>query len=302
MHTSWVARFGAGWRLAVYGSEGALLAEAGGHTGHFPVRLRGARVGDDGLRELVPAAGTATEPFAALIRRSRPTTAPTCLRSTTVSRRCASPTPWRGHHDRHRRDDRAQDVRRCQGRLPGQGPAPVALRRGRGRDGRRAGQPARRRAPQPAPGGEPDVPARRVRPVRARAVPRGHRAHGGPAPGRGQRRPRPPRPRADAEPGRAHRGHRPAEGHRRGDGAARTSTTRSSSRAPPWRTPPATRTPSASRSRGRWTTGTPSSWRRRSSAGGSCSTGRPRARTSRSPATCSPPCSATTRSWTSTTA
>jgi len=68
VHTSWVARFGAGWRLAVHGSEGTLLAEAGGHTGHFPVRLRGARVGDDGLRELVPAAGTATEPFAALIR------------------------------------------------------------------------------------------------------------------------------------------------------------------------------------------------------------------------------------------
>ena len=68
VHTSWVARFGAGWRLAVHGSEGALLAEAGGHTGHFPVRLSGARVGDDGLRELVPAAGTATEPFAALIR------------------------------------------------------------------------------------------------------------------------------------------------------------------------------------------------------------------------------------------
>jgi predicted dehydrogenase len=68
VHTSWVARFGAGWRLAVHGSEGALLAEAGGHTGHFPVRLSGARVGDDGLRELVPATGTATEPFAALVR------------------------------------------------------------------------------------------------------------------------------------------------------------------------------------------------------------------------------------------
>jgi predicted dehydrogenase len=57
LHTSWVARFGAGWRLAVHGSEGALLAEAGGHTGHFPVRLSGARAGDDGLRELVPATG-----------------------------------------------------------------------------------------------------------------------------------------------------------------------------------------------------------------------------------------------------
>jgi len=68
LHTSWVARFGAGWRLAVHGSEGALLAEAAGHTGHFPVRLSGARAGDAGLRELVPAAGTVTEPFAALIR------------------------------------------------------------------------------------------------------------------------------------------------------------------------------------------------------------------------------------------
>jgi predicted dehydrogenase len=68
LHTSWVARFGAGWRLAVHGSEGALLAEAGGHTGHFPVRLSGARAGDDGLRELVPATGGATEPFAALVR------------------------------------------------------------------------------------------------------------------------------------------------------------------------------------------------------------------------------------------
>jgi predicted dehydrogenase len=68
VHTSWVARFGAGWRLAVHGSAGALLAEAAGHTGHFPVRLSGARIGDDGLRELVPAAGTATGPFAALIR------------------------------------------------------------------------------------------------------------------------------------------------------------------------------------------------------------------------------------------
>jgi predicted dehydrogenase len=63
-----VARFGAGWRLAVHGSQGALLAEAAGHTGHFPVRLSGARAGDGELRELVPATGTATEPFAALVR------------------------------------------------------------------------------------------------------------------------------------------------------------------------------------------------------------------------------------------
>jgi predicted dehydrogenase len=68
VHTSWVARFGAGWRMAVHGSEGALLAEAAGHTGHFPVRLRGARAGDEGLRELVAAEGGPTEPFAALVR------------------------------------------------------------------------------------------------------------------------------------------------------------------------------------------------------------------------------------------
>jgi predicted dehydrogenase len=68
VHTSWVARFGAGFRMVVHGSEGMLLAEAAGHTGHFPVRLTGARTGDDSPRELVPATGGATEPFAALVR------------------------------------------------------------------------------------------------------------------------------------------------------------------------------------------------------------------------------------------
>lgn len=68
VHTSWVARFGAGWRMAVHGSQGALLAEAAGHTGHFPVRLAGARVGDDALRELVAPRGGPTEAFALLVR------------------------------------------------------------------------------------------------------------------------------------------------------------------------------------------------------------------------------------------
>ncbi|GAA1866488.1 Gfo/Idh/MocA family oxidoreductase [Pseudonocardia ailaonensis] len=66
LHTSWVAPFGAGFRLLVHGSGGMLLAEAAGHTGHFPVRLSGTRDGD--LRELVPAEGGATDPFAALVR------------------------------------------------------------------------------------------------------------------------------------------------------------------------------------------------------------------------------------------
>ncbi|MCW0214418.1 MAG: Gfo/Idh/MocA family oxidoreductase [Pseudonocardia sp.] len=68
VHSSWVARFGAGWRMVVHGSEGMLLAEAAGHTGHFPVRLSGARAGDDGPRELVAPDGAATEPFTRLIR------------------------------------------------------------------------------------------------------------------------------------------------------------------------------------------------------------------------------------------
>lgn len=53
VHTSLVARFGAGWRLVAHGSDGVLVASAGGHTGHFPVRLEGARAGDDGPAELV---------------------------------------------------------------------------------------------------------------------------------------------------------------------------------------------------------------------------------------------------------
>lgn len=68
VHSSWIARFGAGFRLVVHGSEGMLLAEAAGHTGHFPVRLSGARTGDDAPRELVAAAGAATEPFTRLVR------------------------------------------------------------------------------------------------------------------------------------------------------------------------------------------------------------------------------------------
>ncbi|RTL67280.1 MAG: Gfo/Idh/MocA family oxidoreductase [Pseudonocardiaceae bacterium] len=68
VHTSWVAPFGAGWRLVVHGSEGVLVAEAAGHTGHFPVGLSGARRGDDCLRPLLPAEGGPTEPFALLVR------------------------------------------------------------------------------------------------------------------------------------------------------------------------------------------------------------------------------------------
>lgn len=43
IHTSWVARFGGGWRLELHGSEGYLVGTADGHTGHFPVTVRGAR-------------------------------------------------------------------------------------------------------------------------------------------------------------------------------------------------------------------------------------------------------------------
>ena len=69
MHSSWIARFGAGWRLVVHGSEGMLLAQASGHTGHCPVRLLGARDGDDAPRELVAPSGPPTEPFERLVRR-----------------------------------------------------------------------------------------------------------------------------------------------------------------------------------------------------------------------------------------
>ena len=70
LHTSWVARFGSGWRLAAYGSDGVLVASADGHTGHFPVRLDGARTSDPGLQTLVTPdpALPATYPFAQLIR------------------------------------------------------------------------------------------------------------------------------------------------------------------------------------------------------------------------------------------
>jgi predicted dehydrogenase len=69
VHTSWVARFGAGFRLVVHGSDGVLVASAAGHTGHFPVRLEGARAGEPGLRELVPGDGERTAPFTELVRR-----------------------------------------------------------------------------------------------------------------------------------------------------------------------------------------------------------------------------------------
>jgi predicted dehydrogenase len=78
MHTSWVAWHGSGWRLAAYGSEGTLVASADGHTGHFPVRLVGARAEEPQLRDLEPTVGrdevpelapdAATLPFARLVR------------------------------------------------------------------------------------------------------------------------------------------------------------------------------------------------------------------------------------------
>jgi predicted dehydrogenase len=78
MHSSWVAWHGSGWRLAAYGSEGTLVATAGGHTGHFPVRLAGARADEPQLRDLPPTIGrdevpelpsdAATLPFARLVR------------------------------------------------------------------------------------------------------------------------------------------------------------------------------------------------------------------------------------------
>ena len=69
VHTSWTAAAGSGWRLAAHGSEGVLVASADGHTGHFPVRLEGAR-GGSGLETLVaPEAGVASwYPFGALVR------------------------------------------------------------------------------------------------------------------------------------------------------------------------------------------------------------------------------------------
>lgn len=70
MHTSWVTRFGAGWRLVAHGSDGVLAASADGHTGHYPVRLEGARTDAPDLQPLVvPGAGVSSSyPFAQLIR------------------------------------------------------------------------------------------------------------------------------------------------------------------------------------------------------------------------------------------
>jgi len=70
VHASWVARHGEGWRLTVHGSAGTLVATAAGHTGHFPVTLRGARADEPALRELVvPGGDPATTPFTELVRR-----------------------------------------------------------------------------------------------------------------------------------------------------------------------------------------------------------------------------------------
>jgi predicted dehydrogenase len=72
VHTSWVAPAGAGWRLVVHGSGGVLIAEADGHTGHFPVRLTGWRAGATGRGDLTPhvdGADVATYPFARLVER-----------------------------------------------------------------------------------------------------------------------------------------------------------------------------------------------------------------------------------------
>lgn len=67
VHSSWVARGGAGWRLEVHGAEGSLLAEAAGHTGHFPVRVSGGRL-DAPPEELVAGEGRPTDPFDRLVR------------------------------------------------------------------------------------------------------------------------------------------------------------------------------------------------------------------------------------------
>ncbi|SHK53121.1 Predicted dehydrogenase [Pseudonocardia thermophila] len=70
VHTSWVARHGDGWRLVAHGSDGTLVATAAGHTGHFPVRLQGARADEPQLRDLVvPGEEPATFAFAELVRR-----------------------------------------------------------------------------------------------------------------------------------------------------------------------------------------------------------------------------------------
>jgi predicted dehydrogenase len=70
VHASWVARHGEGWRLAAHGSTGTLVATAKGHTGHFPVTLRGARADEPALQDLVvPGDEPPTTPFTELVRR-----------------------------------------------------------------------------------------------------------------------------------------------------------------------------------------------------------------------------------------
>lgn len=71
IHTSWLAWHGGGWKLEAYGSRGRIVAEAAGHTGHFPVTLTGAAPDDPGPHPITPpeddpALGTA---FARLARR-----------------------------------------------------------------------------------------------------------------------------------------------------------------------------------------------------------------------------------------
>ncbi|GLU45734.1 Gfo/Idh/MocA family protein [Nocardiopsis ansamitocini] len=60
LHTSWVAWHGSGWSLEAYGDEGMLHASAAGHTGHFPVTLRGARHDTAEPTELFPAGASRT--------------------------------------------------------------------------------------------------------------------------------------------------------------------------------------------------------------------------------------------------
>lgn len=79
VRTSWVSRHSNGFRLTARGSDGTLEARADGHTGHFPIRLTGARAGDDELRALPAGDGShevpevaedaATFSFARLVRR-----------------------------------------------------------------------------------------------------------------------------------------------------------------------------------------------------------------------------------------
>jgi predicted dehydrogenase len=79
LHTSWTSWHGSGWKLEVYGSEGTLTATADGHTGHFPITVRGARHDAPELRVLnrdscaddVPeiTVDTPPHPLARLMRR-----------------------------------------------------------------------------------------------------------------------------------------------------------------------------------------------------------------------------------------